>query len=191
VKQNNKLGRSCCLFFAVADHKKAVTEWVFYCGQQRDFKCPVNKCGDKCGPESGCQCTACKELTQLFRTGISGSPFNHPHELMWATVNPYTCSACKKPQRETSRFRCFDCNFDLCASCHNNKDWATVVKTLQPQPSVSKAQPKAGGPAAGRPIWLADSKGGNASASKVQGAAQLPAAPQKGAAPAAAPKGRR
>eukprot|EP01116_Phalansterium_solitarium_P014772 TRINITY_DN3259_c0_g1_i2.p1 TRINITY_DN3259_c0_g1~~TRINITY_DN3259_c0_g1_i2.p1 ORF type:complete len:220 (+),score=0.39 TRINITY_DN3259_c0_g1_i2:93-752(+) len=206
VKLTNKLGKPAQLFFGVSDHKKNNTEWVFYCGQPRDFKCPVGKCADKCGPETGCQCTACKELTQLFRTGISGTLFGHQHELMWATVSAYTCALCKKAYRETSRFRCFDCNFDVCAACHNNKDWAAAGQNQKVgrEPNIRRNasnQPQA------KAIWLADAPAKPANA-KLQGsgansaawlqnpgprpganatAAPAPAGPRPGANAAAAP----
>ena len=37
----------------------------YYCGLKRDNEC--SGCDDRCGPGSGCECTACKELLEAYQ----------------------------------------------------------------------------------------------------------------------------
>ena len=62
--RNNKgvLATKCTVSFG----HTLVGKNVFYCGKEADYSC--RRCDGICGPNDGCQCLACAELTEISET---------------------------------------------------------------------------------------------------------------------------
>eukprot|EP01031_Cornospumella_fuschlensis_P034715 gene34715-42036_t len=57
-------------------HGEFADEYLFYCGRhvgRRGYPSPCSRCDGKCGPDNGCQCTACFALEQQYRAWSSSA----------------------------------------------------------------------------------------------------------------------